>query len=251
MRSGVRSTQMRYFCWNLVSTPGPYSSGYPILKLVAGSNKVRGRKKRKKASNHAVKKAATDAHTRRRRARLISLSSGPMAAIPPADAALEVPTAGVPTYLVDSPPRATEAAAEAATTGAAARGTDEVAAATGAAAAGASAGSPSRAAISASFRGGRLLRPRRACSAAIVDLLHFFPCATHPATSALMAPPAVLTATAAGGAGTAATAGGAGDGVAGAAGAGAPSPDSHAIGWPAFNAAISASLNSGRPFRWR
>src|SRR5580692_12513081 len=122
MRSGVRSTQMRYFCWNFVSTPKPYSSGYPILKLVAGSNKVRGRKKRKNARNHAIRNATTALQTNRRRWRLISLSSGPMAATPPAAATREVPTAGVPTYFVEGPLRDTEADAEATTPGAAATG---------------------------------------------------------------------------------------------------------------------------------
>ena len=73
------------------------------MKLVAGSNKVRGRKKRKKAKNHATRNAATALHTNRRRCWLTSLSSGPIDAIPPAAAALEVPTAGVPTYVLDVP----------------------------------------------------------------------------------------------------------------------------------------------------
>src|SRR6185437_10125590 len=84
--------------------------------------------------------------------------------------------------------------------------------ATGAATAGgasAAAGSPSSAATSASVRAGRLLRPRRACSAAMVDLLHFFPSATHLATSALMAPLGAFAAgAAAAGAAAAAAAGG-------------------------------------------
>src|SRR5207342_540608 len=127
-----------------------------------------------------------------------------------------------PTYVFDSVPRETVAAAEggpaegrAATTGFA------TAAATGAAAAGASAaGSPSRAKTSASVSAGKLLRPRRACSAAIVDLLHFFPSATHFATSALMGPRAAFAAGAAG----AAAAGAAGAAAAGAlASTGSPS----------------------------
>ena len=72
------------------------------------------------------------------------------------------------------------------------------AAATGAAAARRfCAGSPSSAATSASVSAGKLLRPRRACSAAMVDLLHFFPSATHLATSALMGPLAAFAAGAA------------------------------------------------------
>src|SRR5205807_2197012 len=100
--SGVRSTQMRYFCCHLVSTPRAYSEGYPILKIAFGSNRVRGRKKRKKARNHAVRNAVTPTHTRRRRRRSTSVFDGPDDARPPAAAAFEVPTAGVPTYLVAS-----------------------------------------------------------------------------------------------------------------------------------------------------
>src|SRR6185295_7714894 len=88
-------------------------------------------------------------------------------------------------------PRPTVAAAEggpAAGRGAAAAGLATGAATAAAGGASATEGSPSSAATSASVRAGRLLRPRRACSAAMVDLLHFFPSATHLATSALMAP---------------------------------------------------------------
>ena len=118
-----------------------------------------------------------------------------------------------------------------------------VGAAAAAAGALASTGSPSRADISALFSGGKPLRPRRACSAAMVDLLHLFPCATHLATSSLMLPAA-----AAGGA-----AGGsrlqqelpqlAAGALAGAAGAAAP-PTSHGMGWPALSASMSASVSS-------
>src|SRR5579864_8634817 len=48
-----------------------------------------------------------------------------------------------------------------------------------------STGSPSKAAISTLLRAGKPFRPRRACSAAMVDLLHFLPSATHLATSSL------------------------------------------------------------------
>src|SRR5581483_5873539 len=68
---------------------------------------------------------------------------------------------------------------------AAARGAAAAVAATGTAAAGAPAGSPNRAVTSASVRAGRLLRLRRACSAAMADLLHFFPAASHFSTSGL------------------------------------------------------------------
>src|SRR5579872_2612351 len=92
---------MRYFCWNLVSTPSANSEGYPILKTLLGSNSVRGRKNRKKARNHAVRKAVTRVQTKRRRWRSISVE-GAVPATPAAAAAFDVPTAGVPTYLVAS-----------------------------------------------------------------------------------------------------------------------------------------------------
>src|SRR4029079_14564888 len=47
------------------------------------------------------------------------------------------------------------------------------------------AGSPSSAVSAASVRSRRLLRLRRACSAAMADLLHFFPAANHFCTSSL------------------------------------------------------------------
>src|SRR5277367_5937062 len=93
---------MRYFCWNLVSTPKANSEGYPILKTVLGSKRVRGRKNRKKARNHAVRKPVTATHTRRRRRRSISVFEGPVEESPADAAAFEVPTAGVPTYFVAS-----------------------------------------------------------------------------------------------------------------------------------------------------
>src|SRR6266404_4197383 len=58
--------------------------------------------------NHAPRNPVTVTHTSRRRFRLISLGSGPTVAKPPAAAALDVPTAGVPTYLVPSPPPAAD-----------------------------------------------------------------------------------------------------------------------------------------------
>src|SRR6185369_717803 len=108
-------------------------------------------------------------------------------------------------------------------------------AATAAAGGASAAGSPSSAATSASVRAGRLLRPRRACSAAMVDLLHFFPSATHLATSALMAP---LGAFAAGAAATGAAAAAAAGGVLASTG----SPRS---------ADISALFSGGKPLRPR
>src|ERR1700691_3039723 len=101
-RSGVRSTQMRYLCWNLVSTPRANSDGYPILKTVLGSKRVRGRKNRKKARNHAVRNAVTPTHTKRRRRWSISVFEGPDEDSPAEAAAFEVPPAGVPTYFVAS-----------------------------------------------------------------------------------------------------------------------------------------------------
>src|SRR5438874_13030273 len=58
--------------------------------------------------NQAPKNPVTAVHTSRRRRWLISLGSGPTVAKPPAAAALDVPTAGVPTYLVASPPPAAD-----------------------------------------------------------------------------------------------------------------------------------------------
>jgi hypothetical protein len=163
----------------------------------------------------------------------------------------------VPTYLVGSPLRATEAAEEAVTVAAAAagRGAEAAVAAAGAvgAAAAGVAGSPSRAVISAPLSAGKPLRPRRACSAAMVDLLPLFPAATHFATSSLMpALGALVAAAGAGDAGAAAVAVDAGVGGEPAeAGAEDASPLSHSMGWSAFNASISASVSSGRPLRWR
>jgi hypothetical protein len=72
------------------------------LKTVLGSKRVRGRKNRKKAKNHAVRNAVTETHTIRRRRWSISVFEGPAEESPAAAAAFEVPTAGVPTYLVAS-----------------------------------------------------------------------------------------------------------------------------------------------------
>src|SRR5437016_489273 len=171
---------MRYFCWNLVSTPSAKSEGYPILNFVAGSNNVRGRKNRKNARNHAPRNAPTPLQTKRRRRWSTVVSSGPTDAKPPAAAALEVPTAGVPTYLVAVPLRVSGGTEGIAGLGAAGAAGRAVAVAAGAAgAAGGAAGSPNNAVISGSVNAGRLFRFRRACSAAMADLLHFFPVASH------------------------------------------------------------------------
>ena len=52
--------------------------------------------------NQAPRNAVTLHQTRRRRPSLVALGSGPTLARPPAAAALDVPTAGVPTYFVAS-----------------------------------------------------------------------------------------------------------------------------------------------------
>src|SRR5690348_3407193 len=54
--------------------------------------------------NHAPRKAVTAHQTKRRRPSLAALGSGPTVARPPAAAAFDVPTAGVPTYFVASAP---------------------------------------------------------------------------------------------------------------------------------------------------
>src|SRR6266478_9099909 len=76
--------------------------------MVGGSKSVRGRKNLKKAMNQAPRNPVTETHTSRRLFWLSSLGSGPTVAKPPAAAALDVPTAGVPTYLVASPPPAAD-----------------------------------------------------------------------------------------------------------------------------------------------
>src|SRR5260370_24549464 len=76
--------------------------------MVGGSKSVRGRKNLKKAMNQAPRNPVTVTHTSRRRCLFISLGSGPTVAKPAAAAALDVPTAGVPTYLVASPPPAAD-----------------------------------------------------------------------------------------------------------------------------------------------
>src|SRR6266550_4438226 len=115
----------------------------------------------------------------------MSLSSGPTEATPPAAAAFEVPTAGVPTYVLASVPRAlADATVACAAAGRGAAGAAGLAAGV--------AGSPSSAVTSASFSTGNPLRLRRACSAATTDRLHFFPAATMAAISGLIGWLAVL-----------------------------------------------------------
>jgi hypothetical protein len=67
-----------------------------------GSKRVLGRKNLKNARNHAVRNAVTPTHTKRRRRRSMSVFEGPEEESPAEAAAFEVPTAGVPTYLVAS-----------------------------------------------------------------------------------------------------------------------------------------------------
>src|SRR5882724_4799250 len=76
--------------------------------MVGGSKSVRGRKKRRNAMNQAPRNPVTATHTRRRRRSLTWLGSGPTVANPAEAAAFDVPTAGVPTYLVASPPPAAD-----------------------------------------------------------------------------------------------------------------------------------------------
>src|SRR5438552_10750814 len=108
-----------------------------------------------------------------------------------------------------------------------------------AAAAGASAvaGSPSRAATSEAVSAAKPLRPRRACSAAIVDLLHFFPSATHLATSSPMPPAAATGVISEGGiAGEGAGVDAVAAGTLAEAGDAPDPPSSHDMGWPALRA---------------
>ncbi len=211
--------------------------GIADLEEVAGSKSVRGRKKRKKAMNHAVMKAANAAQAKRRRAWLISLSSGPTEATPAEAAARMFPPQACPrnsrTLRCErpmrppwadrwrdepplppawplprpqpEPPRALQRRRL-----------------------------PQQRGTSESVSAGKPLRPRRACSAAMVDLLHFFPSATHLATSALIGPLGALAAGAAA----------AGDGAAAAAGALA------STGSPS-RADISALFSAGNPLRPR
>src|SRR5260370_28916158 len=58
--------------------------------------------------NHAPRNPVTAVQASGGRRWLISLGAGPTVAKPAAAAALDVPTAGVPTYLVASPPLAAD-----------------------------------------------------------------------------------------------------------------------------------------------
>ena len=60
-RSALRTTQMRYCCWNLVSTPKPKSDGYPTLNdRCLGSKMVRGRKKAQKHQEAGREESPTE-----------------------------------------------------------------------------------------------------------------------------------------------------------------------------------------------
>src|SRR2546422_9909762 len=65
--SGSFTTQMRNCFWNLVSTPRRKSDGYPTEKTVSGSNKVRGKKKRKNIRKLTPRYPQMQAQIRRRR----------------------------------------------------------------------------------------------------------------------------------------------------------------------------------------
>src|SRR3989442_7551982 len=110
---------------------------------------------------------------------MYSLFTGPTEAPPPAAAAFEVPTAGVPTYLVDSPPRATEAAADAAAAAGRAAGAAGLAGVDGAGAAAAcGVGSPNRAVTSTIGSAGRPFSPPRRWSAGNCRFVPFLSSAT-------------------------------------------------------------------------
>src|SRR5215218_5526209 len=66
-RSALRTTQMRYCCWNLVSTPNPKSPGYAARKIVGGSNMVLGRKKRRNIRKLTARKPPIAVQVMRRR----------------------------------------------------------------------------------------------------------------------------------------------------------------------------------------
>src|SRR5664279_3611054 len=73
--SVLRTTQMRYSFWNLVSTPNPKSEGYPILNWLFGSYSARGKKKRRNISRLTVNVPSTAAITNLRRRAMTLLSS--------------------------------------------------------------------------------------------------------------------------------------------------------------------------------
>src|SRR5215472_7209895 len=58
-RSALRTTQIRYCCWNFVSTPIPKSDGKPTRKTVLGSKRVRGRKNLKNIRKSTARKPPT------------------------------------------------------------------------------------------------------------------------------------------------------------------------------------------------
>src|SRR5438874_13448390 len=75
MPSVLRTTQMRYWFWNLVSTPKPKSDGYPIRNWVFGSYKARGKKNRRNIKRLTLSDPSTAAITNRRRRAMVRLSS--------------------------------------------------------------------------------------------------------------------------------------------------------------------------------
>src|SRR5215472_15742680 len=71
MPSVLRTTQMRYWFWNLVSTPKPKSDGYPMRNLVFGSYRARGKKKRRNIRKLTPSVPSTAAITKRRRRAIV------------------------------------------------------------------------------------------------------------------------------------------------------------------------------------
>src|SRR2546426_5128189 len=91
--SALRTTQMRYCCWNFVSTPKPKSDGYPTLKTVLGSKIVLGRKNRRNIMKQVARNPPTAVHIIVRRI-LLTGSGGALSTVLPL-APAEVPTAGL------------------------------------------------------------------------------------------------------------------------------------------------------------
>ena len=91
--SGLRHKTSNFPGTTLEARVGRVGAGGAVLRPPADCSGGEGTA----AINQAARKATTQLHTSRRRARWMSLSSGPTVAMPPAAAALEVPTAGVPT----------------------------------------------------------------------------------------------------------------------------------------------------------
>src|SRR5262249_51620497 len=74
--SVLRTTQIRYWFWNLVSTPKPKSDGYPMRNRVLGSYRAGGKKKRRNIRRLTPSVPSTAAITNRRRRAMVLASSG-------------------------------------------------------------------------------------------------------------------------------------------------------------------------------